>query len=91
MAPFNVPHMSVVDTTVGNYFILKGSHVLLSRLGLGRNPKVWDESNKFKPERWSITHNESHIDLSEAKGDVILARPLVAIAKLRLPPHVYPC
>ncbi|KAK2992724.1 hypothetical protein RJ640_025227 [Escallonia rubra] len=51
IAPFNVPHVSVSDTTVAGYFIPKGSHVLLSRPGLGRNPKVWDEPLKFKPER----------------------------------------
>jgi phenylalanine N-monooxygenase len=51
VAPFNVPHVSAADTTVANYFIPKGSYVLLSRLGLGRNPKVWDEPLKFKPER----------------------------------------
>ena len=42
IAPFNVPHVSISDAVVGNYFIPKGSHVLLSRQGLGRNPKVWD-------------------------------------------------
>ncbi|MBA0605582.1 hypothetical protein Godav_018144 [Gossypium davidsonii] len=51
IAPFNVPHMSLTDTTVADYFIPKGSHVILSRVGLGRNPKVWDEPCKFKPER----------------------------------------
>nr|GMC81953.1 isoleucine N-monooxygenase 1-like [Ipomoea batatas]GMC81954.1 isoleucine N-monooxygenase 1-like [Ipomoea batatas] len=28
-----------------------GSHVIISRPGLGRNPKVWEEPLKFKPER----------------------------------------
>ncbi|KAI5408340.1 hypothetical protein KIW84_054243 [Lathyrus oleraceus] len=28
-----------------------GSHVLLGRTGLGRNPKVWTEPYKFQPER----------------------------------------
>ncbi|XP_058198694.1 isoleucine N-monooxygenase 2-like [Rhododendron vialii] len=51
ITPFNVPHVSTTDATVAGYFIPKGSHVLLSRLGLGRNPKVWDEPLQFKPER----------------------------------------
>ncbi|KAI4325958.1 hypothetical protein MLD38_031316 [Melastoma candidum] len=51
IAPFNVPHVAMSDTTVAGYFIPKGSHVLVSRLGLGRNPKVWDDPHRFNPER----------------------------------------
>ncbi|KAF7843837.1 isoleucine N-monooxygenase 2-like [Senna tora] len=50
--PFIPPHACMADTVVSNYFIPRGSHILLSRKGLGRNPKVWDhEPNKFEPER----------------------------------------
>ncbi|KAK8551037.1 hypothetical protein V6N13_119530 [Hibiscus sabdariffa] len=141
IAPFNVPHVSLEDTTVAGYFIPKGSHVLLSRTSLGRNPKVWEEPLKFKPERhlkedgasltltesdlrfisfstgmrgckgillgttmtvmvfarllqcfsWSIPPaNGPTIDLTEAKENLFLAKPLVAVAKPRLPAHVYP-
>ncbi|KAK9116596.1 hypothetical protein Sjap_015543 [Stephania japonica] len=49
---FILPHVSLSNiTTTSGYFIPKGSHVLLSRLGLGRNPKVWDEPLQFRPER----------------------------------------
>ncbi|TYH11041.1 hypothetical protein ES288_A07G227000v1 [Gossypium darwinii] len=141
VAPFNAPHVSVTDTTVGDYFIPKGSHVILSRVGLGRNPKVWDEPCEFKPERhlqdcnkgeevvlaeldlrlftfgrgrrgcpgvvlgssmttmmfarllqgfvWSIPTNQGTIDLCPGRGVPFLAKPLLAIAKPRLPPHVY--
>ncbi|KAK9940914.1 hypothetical protein M0R45_017547 [Rubus argutus] len=139
-AAFNVPHVSMSDTTVDNYFIPKGSHVLLSRVGLGRNPKVWDEPLKFRPERhlkddgspvvlsesdllfisfstgmrgcvgstlgttmtvmlfarllhgfsWDVPHEQSSIDLTESKDELTLATPLLALAKPRLPPHVYP-
>ncbi|KAI4325966.1 hypothetical protein MLD38_031324 [Melastoma candidum] len=51
IAPFNVPHVAMSDTTIAGYFIPKGSHVLVSRLGLGRNPKVWDAPHRFNPER----------------------------------------
>ncbi|ONH99739.1 hypothetical protein PRUPE_6G046800 [Prunus persica] len=139
VAPFNVPHVSMADTTVGDYFIPKGSHVMLSRIGLGRNPKIWDEPLKYKPERhlkddgsgvvlteselrfisfstgmrgcvastlgtsmtvmlfarllhgftWEAPPNESRIDLTEADGELLLAKPLLALAKPRLPAHVY--
>ncbi|QHO56877.1 Isoleucine N-monooxygenase [Arachis hypogaea] len=48
---FNVPHVSTEDTIVANYFIPKGSHVLIRRQGVGQNPRVWKEALKFKPER----------------------------------------
>ncbi|KAL4379627.1 hypothetical protein GQ457_02G005130 [Hibiscus cannabinus] len=141
ISPFIPPHVSVADTTVGDYFIPKGSYVVLSREGLGRNPKVWDDPFEFKPERhlqdckegeevvltepelrfvsfsrgrrgcpgvvlgssmttmlfarllqgfhWSIPSNQGAIDLSQGKRDSFLAKPLLAVAKPRLSPHVY--
>ncbi|XP_039020515.1 phenylalanine N-monooxygenase CYP79D16-like [Hibiscus syriacus] len=143
ISPFIPPHVSVADTTAAGYFIPKGSHVVLSREGLGRNPKVWDNPSEFKPERhlqgcnegeevvlaepelrllsfsrgrrgcpgvvlgssmttmlfarllhgfdWSIPANQGTIDLSQPMGESFLAKPLVAVAKPRLSPHVYPC
>ncbi|KAM3280673.1 phenylalanine N-monooxygenase CYP79D16-like [Capsicum chacoense] len=69
---FNIPHVSVSDTIIGEkYFIPKGSVVLLSRLGLGRNPKDWGDPLKFKPER--------HLKEVENGGEVVLTD-----SKLRL-------
>ncbi|CAI0438047.1 unnamed protein product [Linum tenue] len=51
LLPFNAPHVATQDTIVGGYFIPKGSSALLSRYGLGRNPKTWTNSLKFDPER----------------------------------------
>ncbi|KAH7838147.1 hypothetical protein Vadar_022559 [Vaccinium darrowii] len=65
LAPFNVPHVSTADATVAGYFIPKGSHVLLSRPGLGRNPRVWDEPLQFRPER----------HLKEDGSNVVLTDP----------------
>ncbi|XP_004139123.3 isoleucine N-monooxygenase 1-like [Cucumis sativus] len=50
-SPFNVAHVSNSDIVVAGYFIPKGSEVLLSRLGLGRNPRIWKDPMKFDPER----------------------------------------
>ncbi|MED6194251.1 hypothetical protein PIB30_026763 [Stylosanthes scabra] len=138
-APFNIPHVSMKETIIGNYLIPKGSHVLLSRQGLGRNPKVWNESHKFKPERhlnsdgddvvltesnlrfisfsigrrgcpavmlgttitvmlfarllhgfyWSAPPNVSSINLAESNNSLLLAKPLVAMAKPRLAVELY--
>ncbi|CAN0878348.1 Valine N-monooxygenase 1 [Linum grandiflorum] len=51
MAPFNVPHVAMQDTVVAGYFIPKGSQALLSRYGLGRNPKAWADPLRYDPER----------------------------------------
>jgi len=47
IVPFNAPHMAMSAAIVAGYFIPKGSHVLLSRLGLGRNPKVWNKRSSL--------------------------------------------
>ncbi|KAL0434284.1 UNVERIFIED_CONTAM: Valine N-monooxygenase 1 [Sesamum latifolium] len=64
VAAFNVPHVSIKDTTVGGYFIPKGSHVLLSRQGLGRNPRVWEDPLIYKPER-HIINKDSEVVLAD--------------------------
>ncbi|PON35477.1 Cytochrome P450, E-class, group I [Trema orientale] len=51
VVPFNLPHVSNADCTVAGYFIPKGSNVLLSRIGLGRNPAIWDQPLRFDPDR----------------------------------------
>ena len=50
-SPFNLPHVSNSDIIIAGYFIPKGSEVLLSRIGLGRNPRTWEDPMKFNPER----------------------------------------
>ncbi|KAG8493479.1 hypothetical protein CXB51_010866 [Gossypium anomalum] len=67
ISPFNLPHVSNADAIVAGYFIPKGSHVLLSRLGLGRNPKVWDEPLGFKPERHMKDGCIEEVDLTETE------------------------
>uniref|UniRef100_A0A0E0KMR5 Tyrosine N-monooxygenase n=1 Tax=Oryza punctata TaxID=4537 RepID=A0A0E0KMR5_ORYPU len=49
--PFNPPHVAIADTTIAGFMIPKGSHVMLSRIGLGRNPRAWDSPLEFRPER----------------------------------------
>ncbi|MED6126774.1 hypothetical protein PIB30_081771 [Stylosanthes scabra] len=61
---FIIPHVSVKDTIIANYFIPKGSHVLIRRQGIGQNPRVWDEPLKFKPER-HLKKDGSNLNLIE--------------------------
>jgi len=55
VAPFNVPHIALADATVSGYHVPKGSHVILSRIGLGRNPAVWDDPLRFNPDSVGIS------------------------------------
>ncbi|KAL3529085.1 hypothetical protein ACH5RR_008407 [Cinchona calisaya] len=64
-APFNVPHVSTQETIVADYFIPKGSHVILSRPGLGRNPRIWEDALKYKPERHLKDMDECKMDLND--------------------------
>nr|XP_027069275.1 phenylalanine N-monooxygenase-like [Coffea arabica] len=60
---FNLPHVSTADAIVGGYFIPEGSHILLGRYGLGRNPKVWGNPLEFKPERHFDCDKSSKVEL----------------------------
>nr|ART92260.1 CYP79A117 [Metasequoia glyptostroboides] len=65
VAPFNLPHMSMEDVTVAGYHIPKGSHVLLSRVGLGRNPCVWEDPLRFCPERFLKDDSRLGVELGD--------------------------
>ncbi|XP_008808383.3 tryptophan N-monooxygenase CYP79A68-like [Phoenix dactylifera] len=64
VAPFNLPHVALADATVANYFIPKGSQVLLNRVGLGRNEKVWDDAPRFNPDR-HLKNGSTDVGLAE--------------------------
>ncbi|EEC70622.1 hypothetical protein OsI_01880 [Oryza sativa Indica Group] len=63
--PFNPPHVAISDTIIAGYLIPKDSHVMLSRIGLGRNPRVWVNPLEFRPER----------HLNNATSTMVLAEP----------------
>ncbi|KAL3634591.1 hypothetical protein CASFOL_021645 [Castilleja foliolosa] len=65
IAPFILPHVSTKDAVLDDYFIPKGSHVLLSRIGLGRNPKVWKDPLIYDPERHIVDNRNSEVVLMD--------------------------
>ncbi|XP_076888301.1 isoleucine N-monooxygenase 2-like [Bidens hawaiensis] len=138
--PFIPPHVSTMSTTVGGYFIPNGSHIILSRLRMGRDPNLWADPLWFNPDRhlhgegkqvllsdndlkmisfstgsrgcpgiglgttlttlllarmvqgftWEAPCNKRSAELLETNDGISLAKPLIAIAKPRLPVHMYP-
>ncbi|GFP83821.1 valine n-monooxygenase 1 [Phtheirospermum japonicum] len=63
IASFILARQSNKDAIVGDYFIPKGSHVLLSRMGLGRNPRVWKDPLTYDPERHIVGNQDSEVIL----------------------------
>ncbi|WCJ22429.1 Cytochrome P450 703A2 [Euphorbia peplus] len=49
--PFLIPHESLRDTTINGYHIPANTRIFINTHGLGRNPKVWDDVEDFRPER----------------------------------------
>lgn len=51
-APLLVPREAVEDTTLGGYFIPKGTLVDLVIHVIHRRPDYWGDSESFRPDRW---------------------------------------
>ncbi|CAI8584330.1 unnamed protein product [Vicia faba] len=50
--PFLVPHMAMDSCKIGDYYIPKETQVLVNVWAIGRDPKMWDASLLFWPERF---------------------------------------
>ncbi|OIW14099.1 hypothetical protein TanjilG_19478 [Lupinus angustifolius] len=67
---FNIVHVAMSDTNVANYFIPKGSHILIRRQGIGQNPRVWKDPLKFIPES-HLKSDGSNLVLTEPSLNLI--------------------
>lgn len=57
-APLLLPHFSSENCIVGGYHIPRGTTLMVNTWAMHRDSKVWEEPNKFKPERFEGTHSE---------------------------------
>lgn len=52
VAPLLIPHESLEACTVNGYHIPRKSRIIVNTWAIGRDPKVWDDAEKFVPERF---------------------------------------
>ncbi|XP_017769406.1 PREDICTED: probable cytochrome P450 304a1 [Nicrophorus vespilloides] len=50
--PLGLTRTSTADTTLGGYFIPKGTVVMTNVHSAHNDPKVWGDPENFRPERW---------------------------------------
>lgn len=50
--PLLVPRESIKPVKLGGYDIKPGTRVMINAWTIGRDPKVWEEAEKFQPERF---------------------------------------
>ncbi|KAH6938520.1 hypothetical protein HPB50_010266 [Hyalomma asiaticum] len=52
VAPFGIPHNTTTNTKLGKLDIPKDTGVLFNAYGVNHDPKLWDEPDTFRPERF---------------------------------------
>lgn len=52
VVPLGIPHGVERDISVGDYFLKKGSMILILQWAIHMNPEVWSEPEQFRPERF---------------------------------------
>lgn len=69
--PFLIPHESIRATTIKGYYIPAKTRVFINTHGLGRNTKIWDNVEEFRPERHLLADG-SRVEISHGADFKIL-------------------
>ncbi|XP_073042417.1 cytochrome P450 703A2 [Primulina eburnea] len=69
--PFLIPHESTRPTKLNGYHIPERTRVFINTHGLGRNSKIWDNVDEFRPER-HLLEDGSRVEISHGADFKIL-------------------
>uniref|UniRef100_A0A6N2N5P4 Cytochrome P450 703A2 n=1 Tax=Salix viminalis TaxID=40686 RepID=A0A6N2N5P4_SALVM len=69
--PLLIPHESLRPTTINGYHIPDKTRVFINTHGLGRNTKIWDDVEEFRPERHWLADG-SRVEISHGADFKIL-------------------
>lgn len=69
--PFLIPHESIQPTTLMGYHIPAKTRVFINTHALGRNTKLWDNVDEFRPERHQVPGG-GRVEISHGADFVIL-------------------
>ncbi|KAK4364176.1 hypothetical protein RND71_015534 [Anisodus tanguticus] len=70
--PFLIPHESTSDTHINGYYIPAKTRVFINTHGLGRNTKIWDNIDEFRPERHLPNDDITRVEISHGLDFKIL-------------------
>uniref|UniRef100_H2ZVK5 Cytochrome P450, family 17, subfamily A, polypeptide 2 n=1 Tax=Latimeria chalumnae TaxID=7897 RepID=H2ZVK5_LATCH len=52
VTPLLIPHVALEDTSIGEYFIPKGTRVIVNMWSIHHDPQEWTDPEEFKPDRF---------------------------------------
>ncbi|CAL4996455.1 unnamed protein product [Urochloa decumbens] len=70
--PFLIPHESLKPTTIMGYHVPARTRVFINTHALGRNPRVWDAVDEFRPERHMPEEEGGRVEISHLPDFKIL-------------------